>query len=361
MSELREAVRLDSPAGDVWAFVTDPANFPLYVNGYAGGQVETAERFGIGARYRWMAHLGPWTLHAVEEVTGWVQGSRVEYEGSIAGVPFRSWMAVAPEGEGSVLSIGVNYDLPPRRGGALTAVALSRTVRRAMRRSLAVVERRFAPAEKIELERVAHVYGFWGRNPVLYAAQDFVTFMGRPGRVRGAAVDALGLAPGAGVLEVACGTGRNFAHIQRAIGPAGRLTGFDFSSEMLEAAGTLCRRRGWTNVRLVQGDAAALDTGETDYDGVLSVLGMSAIPAWREAIARCRARLRPGGVLVVCDARLLPPPLSVLNPAVRKVYGRLAAWEPERDIPGAMLEIFGTVEVQTLNAGTMFIARAVAP
>jgi len=54
------------------------------------------------------------------------------------------------------------------------------------------------------------VYGFWGRHPRLYAAQDCATFLGRPGHIRRAAVAALGLRSGESVLEVASGSGRNF-------------------------------------------------------------------------------------------------------------------------------------------------------
>jgi ubiquinone/menaquinone biosynthesis C-methylase UbiE len=45
------------------------------------------------------------------------------------------------------------------------------------------------------------------------------------------------------VLEVACGTGRNFAFIEQAIGPTGTLVGFDRSPQMLDAARGLAQRQ----------------------------------------------------------------------------------------------------------------------
>ena len=42
----------------------------------------------------------------------------------------------------------------------------------------------------------------------------------------------LDLRPGQTVLEVACGTGSNFSAIQAAIGPEGRLIGFDYTPEI---------------------------------------------------------------------------------------------------------------------------------
>ncbi len=209
------------------------------------------------------------------------------------------------------------------------------------------------------LHSVQRVYGFWGRHPVLYALQDYVTFLGRPAAVRGAAVSALKVKAGASVLEVACGTGRNFPHLVRAIGPGGRLTGFDYSAAMLAAAAHLTAKRGFANVELIQGDAAVLDVGKRELDAAISVLGMSAIPNFEAALERTHAVLRPGGVLVVCDARLFTGPLACLNPLIRRVYARFAAWRPDRDIPGAMRRIFGNVAITTYNLGSFVIARSV--
>lgn len=215
------------------------------------------------------------------------------------------------------------------------------------------------PGDSDRLARVRSVYSFWGRFPSLYAAQDLITFMGRPAHIRAAAVHGLRSQEGDRVLEVGCGTGRNFRHLLRAIGPQGRLVGFDYSAEMLEAAQRLCTRRTWPNVTLIQGDAARLDVGEAGFDGVLAVLAMSAIPRHRQALERCLEVLRPGGILSVCDARLFKGRMSFLNPLVESVYTRWAAWDPSKDLPADMEAVFGNVEVLDLNLGTFFIATSV--
>jgi len=208
------------------------------------------------------------------------------------------------------------------------------------------------------LDQIKRVYSRWGRHPGLYALQDQLTFLGRPGTIRGAAVAALALPPGARVLEVACGTGRNFPHLVHAVGSGGAIVGLDYTQEMLDAAETLCRGRGWHHVRLVQGDAAELDVGEEDFDGVLCVLGISAIPGWREALRRCHAVLRPGGMLSVCDARLFPGRLRALNPLVEALYRRGAAWDPSRDIPSEIERIFGNLRLQAFNRRSFYVASA---
>ena len=68
--------------------------------------------------------------------------------------------------------------------------------------------------------------------------------------------------------------------------------------------------------------------------------------------------LRPGGALVVCDARPFSGRLTALNPLVRAVYRRGAAWRPERDLVGDLRRVFGDVGVEEFNLGTFFIARA---
>ncbi len=69
------------------------------------------------------------------------------------------------------------------------------------------------------------------------------------------ALAALAPIPGDRVLDVACGTGLNFAGIQKAIGPSGHLVGVDLSSDMLQVARGRVQRKKWTNVSLVEGPA----------------------------------------------------------------------------------------------------------
>ena len=95
-----------------------------------------------------------------------------------------------------------------------------------------------------------------------------------------------------------------FPYLVEAVGKDGFIIGFDYSQEMLDAARQLSKRTGWNNIKLVQGDAAQLKINENDFDGVVSVLGVSAIPDWEKALNRCYDVLRPGGKLVICDARL---------------------------------------------------------
>jgi len=210
-----------------------------------------------------------------------------------------------------------------------------------------------------KLKKVKKVYSFWGRFPSLYSAQDIITFLGRAKAIRSQAIKKMGLKRGDKALEVACGSGRNFPYLVEAVGKDGFILGFDYSQEMLDAAKQLSKRNKWGNIRLIQGDAAQLKIIEKKFDGVVSVLGISAIPKWEKTLGRCYDVLRSGGKLVVCDARLFTGFLKFLNPLIRLIYSKFAAWDSSKNISKKMEEIFGNVEVENLNFGTFFIAVSV--
>ena len=210
-----------------------------------------------------------------------------------------------------------------------------------------------------KLKDVKKVYSFWGRFSFLYDSQDFITFLGRAKTIRSMAVKKLGLRKDDKVLEVACGSGRNFPYLVEAVGKNGQIIGFDYSIEMLNAAEKLCKKNNWKNIKLIQGDAAQLKINENNFDGVISVLGISAIPNWENTLKRCYNVLRHGGKLVVCDARLFRGVLKFLNPLVKIIYSKFAAWDPSKNIQEKMKEIFGNIKVENFNFGTFFIAVSV--
>lgn len=113
-------------------------------------------------------------------------------------------------------------------------------------------------------------------------------------------IAALDPAPGARILEIACGTGRNLDLIgRRWLGC--RLYGLDISEEMLRSA------RGKLGPRavLVQGDATAFDAqalfGTDRFERIVISYALSMIPDWRGALAQAAACLAEGGELHVVD------------------------------------------------------------
>ncbi len=132
----------------------------------------------------------------------------------------------------------------------------------------------------------------------------------RVGRVRG--IRALHPAPGDQILDVGCGTGLNFALLQRRIGKTGRIVGIDSSAAMLRQARRRVRARGWTNVVLVQADAQTMTTTDLSSalqqqdarptaDGALATYSLSLMPHWLTAFDHLCSALVPGGAVCVVD------------------------------------------------------------
>lgn len=120
--------------------------------------------------------------------------------------------------------------------------------------------------------------------------------------------------PGASVLEVGCGTGRNLACVARRW-PGARLHGLDISREMLGQA----RARLGDAAVLALGDATCFDAtalfGTAAFDRVTIPFALSMIPAWQAALDHAAGLLAPCGSLHVVDFgdfAGLPRPLHAL-------------------------------------------------
>jgi ubiquinone/menaquinone biosynthesis C-methylase UbiE len=117
---------------------------------------------------------------------------------------------------------------------------------------------------------------------------------------RVAAVNALSLRQGDTVVELGCGTGRNFELLESAVGVTGKVVGVDLTGAMLDQAEARIHAAGWTNVQLVEHDMAKYAI-PSEVDGVLSTFALTLVPEYQAVVARGGAALRRGGRLVVLD------------------------------------------------------------
>ncbi len=106
--------------------------------------------------------------------------------------------------------------------------------------------------------------------------------------------------PGARVLEIACGTGRNLDHVERRY-PGAQLYGLDISGEMLRSA----RAKLGGRAHLALADACAFDPGAlfgvAQFDRIILSYSLSMIPDWTAALDQARAHLAPGGAVHIVD------------------------------------------------------------
>lgn len=105
------------------------------------------------------------------------------------------------------------------------------------------------------------------------------------------------------ILEIGCGTGRNLPHLSEAVGPRGHVYGIDLSDGMLAHAHEICREKNLTNVTLSREDATNY-VAPSPLDGVLFGLSYNTMPNHLHVLRNALAQLRPGGRVVIMDAKV---------------------------------------------------------
>lgn len=178
-------------------------------------------------------------------------------------------------------------------------------------------------------------------------------------RARRKAVAALDLEPGATVLEIGAGTGRNLPYLVEAVGPGGTVIAVDASAGMLAEARRLVEKQGWQNVLLLHQDAARLEV-DRELDGVLFSLSYSVLPEPRPALARAWERLRPGGRVVVMDVGLTRSRAHRLLAPLARLLDRLGPGDAYSE-PWDDLATHGPVETEHFMAGLYYVSFVAKP
>ena len=208
------------------------------------------------------------------------------------------------------------------------------------------------------LNFINKVYSIWGKAPFVYNALNLITFLGKENFLRKKTVFEVGLKKGDTVLDIACGFGVNFPNLRRVVGKEGKIIGFDYTQGMLDAAKKIyIEKHGWKNIELIQGDAAVLDLPAESIDGVVSTLGISAVPRHFQAMERAKTSLKIGKKMVILDASLFSGPLKILNPLLKLSYIIAASWDYKKDLIGDFSKLFDNIKIQYYNKGTMYILK----
>lgn len=168
-----------------------------------------------------------------------------------------------------------------------------------------------APAEVGAMfDRISGVY-----DPLNLAISAF-----QEPRWRRRAVALAGLGRDGRAIDVATGTGKVAADLQRRVGPAGAVLGVDISPRMVAVA----RRRFLDRAGLtfVVADALALPVETGSFDAATIAFGMRNLPDYRRGFAEMARVVRPGG-RVVC--------LEIARPRSR--LARLMRWWFDAAVP----------------------------
>ena len=170
----------------------------------------------------------------------------------------------------------------------------------------------------------------------------------------------LGLSPGDGVLDVACGTGNFTRDFARTVGETGLAVGIDVSETMLARAVRDTRSAGLgEQAAYVRGDAAELPFVDRSFDAVCCFAAIHLFRDPLRALDRMTAVLTPGGrIAVFTSVRGRSAPLRTLESAIE---WRSGMWMFERrDIVDA-LEDRGFVDIRQRVSGlTQFVGGRLA-
>jgi demethylmenaquinone methyltransferase/2-methoxy-6-polyprenyl-1,4-benzoquinol methylase len=175
------------------------------------------------------------------------------------------------------------------------------------------------------------------------------------------AVQALGLRPGDSVIDIGCGTGLNFPLIEEMIGADGRIVGVDLTDAMLAHAEDRIETSGWSNISLVQADAAEFDF-PTEVGAILSTYALSQVPECAEVIAHGAEALSGGRRWVVLDLKVpdsTPRWLVQLGTAIVRPFASIDEWiarRPWEAIRAAMQDTLADLSWTELFFGTAFLA-----
>jgi demethylmenaquinone methyltransferase/2-methoxy-6-polyprenyl-1,4-benzoquinol methylase len=173
-----------------------------------------------------------------------------------------------------------------------------------------------------EAGRLRRVRGWFDASAPHYDAITQAMSFGSGHWYRRQALARAGVAPGARVLDVACGTGVLAAAAQRMVGPTGLVVGLDPSAAMLAQA----RARGVR--RLVRGTAEALPLDARNFDLVTMGYALRHVADLETTFAEYRRVLRPGGRVLVLE--ITPPRSRFSMRLVRAYLGRVVPWMARR-------------------------------
>jgi ubiquinone/menaquinone biosynthesis C-methylase UbiE len=177
----------------------------------------------------------------------------------------------------------------------------------------------------------------------------------------------LNLKQGDLVVDIGCGTGLNFALLQEAIGPEGRIIGIDLTDAMLEQARLRVAKAGWKNVELMQADATHYQF-PTQVDGILSTFALTFIPQAQLVIQNGCQALVPCGRWVVLDMAWpavwpvwLHHLLFFLPFSRYGITGEVVRRRPWQTVWSAMRQSLVEVERQPFWMGFFYLAWGTQP
>jgi demethylmenaquinone methyltransferase / 2-methoxy-6-polyprenyl-1,4-benzoquinol methylase len=110
------------------------------------------------------------------------------------------------------------------------------------------------------------------------------------------------LKPGGNALDVCCGTGMLSMELAKVGGSNGKVTGLDFSEEMLiKGRENIKEFSQAKNINLIQGNAMELPFADNTFDCATVGWGLRNVPDIKKAVSEMMRVVKPGGKVVSLD------------------------------------------------------------
>ncbi|BDM64645.1 type 11 methyltransferase [Shewanella sp. NFH-SH190041] len=114
-------------------------------------------------------------------------------------------------------------------------------------------------------------------------------------------------------LEIGCGFGHGITLLRHHFG-AQQVTGIDLDPDLVHHCAV--KHSDDAQVRVLQGDAIALDFADREFDLISNFAVFHHIPDWQLAIKECFRVLKPGGVFLLEDLYRR----AICNPLSQKLF-----------------------------------------
>jgi demethylmenaquinone methyltransferase/2-methoxy-6-polyprenyl-1,4-benzoquinol methylase len=185
----------------------------------------------------------------------------------------------------------------------------------------------------------------------------------REEKYRRAVIAVLDLQEGDTVIDLGCGTGKNFEQILQKIGRTGILIGVDLTAAMLAQAQKRIDKNDWQNVTLVHTDVADYEFPvQFPADGILSTFALSFSADYAQVIQRSAAALaEKSGTFAVADmcwSDNLPRWLMWIGTKFAAPFG-VSETSLRRDLLGEIGRNFPQTEQTLYYFDTVFVAAGI--